>query len=180
MTSLVLLGETLKTTFCGIFQVGKILRQFDLVVGTSGDHADMLMTWGSSISLRIRRVLQKVQSELGFESWSMYPLFNSTQGLGRIALISSILGALLGAHLVLLAVILLSRAEVFVLGEVSLGPERIQLIGQWCAYISFVAFFHLSEFFAQAIYNPRVVSSESFMVNHSVSYTAAAIVSVIK
>ena len=36
--------------------------------------------------------------------------------------------------------------------------------------------FHLLEFFITALYNPYVTSADSFLVNHSIAYTAAALV----
>jgi hypothetical protein len=136
----------------------------------------------ASISLRIRHVLQKIQSVLAFEPWTIYPAFNTNRGLGRVALIACILGALLGVHVVLLiTVVIMKQAYISHSSESAyayfLDPSRMQLLIQWCAYIICVCVFHLAEFFATAVYNPRVLSSDSLMVNHSHAYTAAAIVS---
>jgi hypothetical protein len=111
----------------------------------------------------------------------MYPQFNTSLGLGRIALISCLLGICLGVHLILLVGLLamswnqqqptsLSNDEHF------WNPLRLQLATQWCAYIVSISMFHLAEFFATALFNPRVASSDSFVVNHSHAYTAAAMV----
>lgn len=48
---------------------------------------------------------------------------------------------------------------------------------QWSGYASAVSMFHLSEYFTTALYNPTAASSDSFLVNHSTSYTAAALTS---
>lgn len=136
----------------------------------------------SRTSLRLRLALQKIQSVLAFERWTMYPAYNTNQGLGRAALISLILGMILGMHTILLIVAIMIQLQSHegVLKNSStiiLGPYRIQLWIQWCMYVICVCIFHLAEFFATSIWNPRVVSSDSFIVNHSYAYTAAAIVS---
>jgi protein-S-isoprenylcysteine O-methyltransferase len=48
---------------------------------------------------------------------------------------------------------------------------------QWCAYFTCLCSFHLLEFFVTAIYNPSQVTADSFLVNHSITYTAAALTS---
>jgi hypothetical protein len=48
-----------------------------------------------------------------------------------------------------------------------LGPDRVQLLWQWCTYAVAVCTFHLSEFFTTAIFNPTAVTANSFLVNHS-------------
>jgi protein-S-isoprenylcysteine O-methyltransferase len=58
-----------------------------------------------------------------------------------------------------------------------LGPDRVQLLWQWCTYAVAVCTFHLSEFFTTAIFNPTAVTANSFLVNHSTGYTAAALTS---
>lgn len=44
---------------------------------------------------------------------------------------------------------------------------------QWCVYISVVCIFHGMEFFVTAIWNPTVANADSFLVNHSKTYTMA-------
>ena len=46
----------------------------------------------------------------------------------------------------------------------------------WCFYITAMCTFHLLEFYVTAFFNPTVVSSDSFLVNHSKAYTVAAII----
>ncbi|KAL7533225.1 hypothetical protein ACHAWF_004402 [Thalassiosira exigua] len=48
---------------------------------------------------------------------------------------------------------------------------------QWTAYVVALCTFHLGEFFTTAVFNPSVTSADSFMVNHSKHYTAAALIS---
>lgn len=139
------------------------------------------MTIIDSISLRLRRLLRGIQAILSFESWSMYPQFNSSQGLGRVALLACCLGIALGVHLVVLILVLCEQANLLSFTSTDVHPfldaDRMKLVFQWCAYIIFVCTFHLAEFFATAVCNPLVASSDSFVVNHSHAYTAAAIVS---
>ena len=60
-------------------------------------------------SMRLRQALQSIQAELAFESWHAYPKFNSSRGLGRVALLASYLGIALGTHFVCLFMLLLER-----------------------------------------------------------------------
>jgi len=58
-----------------------------------------------------------------------------------------------------------------------LSPARLQMLIQWILYVMGLCIFHLAEFFVTALYNPLVVNAESFVVNHSKSYTIAMVVS---
>lgn len=58
-----------------------------------------------------------------------------------------------------------------------LGTARIHLIWQWLAYTTTLCSFHFLEFFVTAIYNPTQATADSFLVNHSTAYTAAALTS---
>ena len=58
-----------------------------------------------------------------------------------------------------------------------LGPHRAILIWQWSFYGVSMCTFHLTEFFTTALFNPSVTSADSFLVNHSPAYTAAALAS---
>lgn len=53
-------------------------------------------------------------------------------------------------------------------------PPYIQNFG---GYMSVMALFHFSEFLAIAIVQPKEVSTDSFVINHSPQYTIAAITS---
>jgi hypothetical protein len=100
------------------------------------------------------------------------------QGLGRVAILGTILGIFWGVHVTLLALLSAYRFELISLGQIQnvLGHDRLALYWQWCAYNIIVCTFHLLEFFVTAVYNPSVVSSDSFLINHSAAYTAAALV----
>ena len=56
-------------------------------------------------------------------------------------------------------------------------PRIIFMLWQWCTYIICLCTFHLLEFFITAIYNPTQATSDSYLVNHSITYTTAAILS---
>ncbi len=62
-----------------------------------------------------------------------------------------------------------------ILGD--LPDEVIDMAIQWTVYVVMLCSFHMGEFFTTALCNPTVVSSDSFMVNHSKAYTTAALVS---
>jgi len=52
---------------------------------------------------------------------------------------------------------------------------RLILLWQWSAYVVALCTFHLTEFFVTVLYNPSVASADSFLINHSTAYTAAAL-----
>nr|5VG9_A Chain A, Protein-S-isoprenylcysteine O-methyltransferase [Tribolium castaneum] len=52
------------------------------------------------------------------------------------------------------------------------APPNIQIFG---GYMSVMALFHYSEFLAIAIVQPKQVSTDSFVINHSPQYTIAAV-----
>jgi protein-S-isoprenylcysteine O-methyltransferase len=51
------------------------------------------------------------------------------------------------------------------------------MVVQWCTYILCLCTFHLLEFFITAIYNPSQATSDSYLINQSITYTTAAITS---
>lgn len=96
------------------------------------------------------------------------------QGLGRVALLSCGLGVLWGVHFLLVIIFSLNYLGILSIPEGWLGGDRIQLLWQWSFYVTSMCTFHLSEFFTTALYNPTVTTADSFLVNHSATYTAAA------
>lgn len=89
-------------------------------------------------------------------------------------MLACILGTLWGIHFTLILFICFCRLGIF--QQTLLGPDRMQLILQWSCYVVFLSTFHLLEFFITALYNPYVTSADSFLVNHSIAYTTAALV----
>jgi len=49
------------------------------------------------------------------------------------------------------------------------------LVRQWCLYLAALSGFHFSEFLVTALYKPSSVSYDSYIINHSPAYTAAAL-----
>lgn len=103
------------------------------------------------------------------------PHASAPQGLGRVATLACILGCLWGIHATIAVLILFSQNG-FIELTLLRSPDRIQLLLQWCLYVVTLCTFHLLEFFVTVIYNPYVTSADSFLVNHSTAYTAAALV----
>ncbi|CAB9527426.1 isoprenylcysteine O-methyltransferase [Seminavis robusta] len=124
------------------------------------------------------RALQGIQSKLSFEGWPVDSQFRSVRSLGRTATIAVLLGVILGTHICLFSVLILHRRFTLVpVLDDFFSPERIDMLWQWSGYIVLVCCFHLTEFFITAIYNPTVVTADSFLVNHSLGYTAAFLAS---
>lgn len=54
------------------------------------------------------------------------------------------------------------------------APLHMNIFG---AYMCVMAFFHFSEFLSMAIIQPKQVSTDSFVINHSPQYIVAAVTS---
>lgn len=54
---------------------------------------------------------------------------------------------------------------------------RVTLLWQWCVYVMSLCTFHLLEFFITVMYNPTQATADSYLVNHSLPYTAAVLTS---
>jgi protein-S-isoprenylcysteine O-methyltransferase len=134
-------------------------------------------------------LLDGIQSLLSLKFLEkIYPQsFESPQSLARVGFLGCILGVIWGIHGTLLCVILFVLAikgdggEMHhrnVLASISWTElhHLLSMLLTWCFYVSSLGTFHMSEFFVTALYNPGVLSSDSFLVNHSKAYTAAAIV----
>ena len=86
-------------------------------------------------------------------------------GFGRIALLSCVLGSILGVHVVLCLQLALVHLELLpkrVFGNWS--DEALQMAMQWTVYVIALCAFHLAEFFTTAVFNPSATSADSFMV----------------
>lgn len=92
--------------------------------------------------------------------------FSGNSGLGKIGTTGFLLGAVYGGHVALVAVSLL----------LDVG-EWNALILQWSVYMSLLCLFHFMEFFTTAVRQPASLGYSSFVVNHSLSYTIAALLS---
>eukprot|EP00970_Alexandrium_tamarense_P002896 scaffold418_cov181-Alexandrium_tamarense.AAC.4 len=130
------------------------------------------------ILLKLSDRMAFIQSILAFERWNAYPQFDHEKGLGRVGLLASMLGIFLGFNVLAclqLTLIHLGLLPNF-LGDYWTEDKRLLAL-QWTVYVIFLCTFHLGEFFTTVIFNPTVASSDSFMVNHSKAYTAAALLS---
>ena len=119
----------------------------------------------------MRNVISNVQDFLSFKHCNG-PSFSSNVGLGRVAVLAALLSVIFGIHITLMVSLLLRSSH-------DSKNENLSsiLVIQWCLNVCFIVVFHLSEFFVTAIYNPSVVSAESFMVDHSKAYTVAMVTS---
>ncbi len=118
---------------------------------------------------------------------------SSIQGIGRIAVLATCLGMHLGVNIVLFLLVRLVQFGLIVIPPpettssttiqsllhlfLSVESNTLQMTLQWTVYSIFLCLFHLGEFFSTCIYNPSVTTSDSFMINQSKAYTAAALVS---
>lgn len=120
--------------------------------------------------------LRWVQNKLEFEGWSDYPQFSDKRGLGRVAVLACLLGMILGVNLLLLLQAILYKTRLVVFFD-HISSGTLVMIIQWLSYSVALSFFHLAEFFVTALCNPSVATAESFIINHSMAYTGAALLS---
>ena len=124
--------------------------------------------------------LTYVQSILAMERWKGYPQFENDKGSGRVALLACIISSIFGVHFILCLQFLLIRFGILskdIFGTYWTDSETLQMVFQWTCYVITLCCFHLGEFFTTAVCNASVCTANSFMVNHSKAYTAAAFIS---
>lgn len=106
------------------------------------------------------------QVSLGFEEREFLLArddpFGSRYGLGRSGLTGLALGGVGGGHLVVLLQLLG--------GALAWSVP----LARWCVYVVALCAFHAAEFATTARYKPADLSYDSWLVNHSVAYVAAA------
>lgn len=119
-------------------------------------------------------VIQKIQDFLNYKNCKSYH-FRNEKSLGRIALTSLLLGCTLTFHVILLLFSNYMIRRHVVDDEIDLMMYKI--LKQWCIYVSFLCSFHILEFFSTALNQDMALSDNSFVVNHSIAYTIAALLS---
>jgi protein-S-isoprenylcysteine O-methyltransferase len=107
-------------------------------------------------------VLAQVQEKLDYRNCKSRH-FKETTSLGRIAQTATLLGLIFGVHMTLFCIAIYQAWSVIWI--------------QWCSYVALLSVFHLLEFFATALNRDDELSNNSFVVNHSLAYTAAALAS---
>ena len=101
------------------------------------------------------------------------------KGLGRVALLSFLLGVIFTIHTMLLVLLCMHKYETIQINILQeADPKNILLLTQWNIYMMTLCIFHLAEFFITALFNPKVVTANSFIINHSKAYTCAIMVSI--
>ena len=123
----------------------------------------------------ISRWMDKIQSVLALDFLNnrLVDVDGTHKSLGRVAIQACFLGIVWGIHV---SVGLFLTWISFTQREFILGPDRLAMAWNWCFYIASMCTFHLMEFFVTAFFNPRVVASDSFLINHSKAYTVAAMI----
>ena len=128
----------------------------------------------------ISRCLDRIQSilALDFLNDRLVDVNGPEKSLGRVGILGCFLGIVWGIHVSCGGFLFLLWATVSKNPEgfSFFGPRRLAMAWTWCFYITAMCTFHLLEFFATAFFNPTVVASNSFLVNHSKAYTVAAII----
>ena len=114
---------------------------------------------------------------LGLTGLQSNPLFNNNQGLGRIGVTAYLLGVIGGYNLSFL----INPVWSIIFFQFNYAINNVNwLIFNISGYFFLLSFFHFTEFFSTAMYKPRDTSYNSFVVNHSLAYTAASIAAIIE
>mmetsp|Transcript_8121 Transcript_8121/g.22011 ORF Transcript_8121/g.22011 Transcript_8121/m.22011 type:complete len:332 (-) Transcript_8121:122-1117(-) len=137
--------------------------------------------------------LRRIQAVLSFDGWHEYPHFATKKGLGRVGLLGCLLGIFLGIHFTIFVLLSFHRQLGFSQQlDISSGgdgngsdnvisfwnAQRLDLLWKWSMYVCLLCIFHLLEFFTTVLYNaPDVASADAYLINHSTTYTFAALFS---
>jgi len=133
-------------------------------------------------SLRpISRFLDRIQSILALDFLNDFYPVEVDSRVNREAIKSAILATVLGVQwginfscgCFLLWILMWQQQQQH-------NTHRLAMAVSWCFYITATCSFHLLEFFITAFFNPTVVSSDSFLIDHSKAYTVAAIIASIE
>jgi len=120
--------------------------------------------------------LDRVQSTLAMDFLNdrLIDVDGRQKSLGRTGIMSCFLGILWGIHVAVAVAcfVLLFSGNL----PAAFSPAKVAMILTWCFYVATMCTFHLMEFFVTAFYNPTVVASNSFLVNHSKAYTVASMI----
>lgn len=101
-----------------------------------------------------------VQNWLRFGGWEDNPSFQNN-GIGKAGTAGFGLGLVCGFHAALVCV-------------ACSGLSANTLNPKFSAYMALLSTFHFLEFFVTAVKQPSTVTYDSFVINHSKSYTIAA------
>jgi protein-S-isoprenylcysteine O-methyltransferase len=107
------------------------------------------------------RALEAVQDWLNYSA-SKGLNFHGNDGKGKIGTTGYLLGMVGGFHLALVVV------------SVAQGGPATPLLS-WSLYVASLCWFHFFEFFTTAVCQPQSLGYDSYVVNHSLAYTAAAL-----
>lgn len=99
------------------------------------------------------------------------PQFHLKTGLGITGIAGFWLGVVMGLHIGLLLV----GAVIKYYLEIHI--EHTDTLIHWSIYMILLCYFHIMEFYSVAVYNPRELSFDSFLINHSKTYTLAVLCS---
>jgi protein-S-isoprenylcysteine O-methyltransferase len=107
---------------------------------------------------------QKLISHIYNNEQEQHPLelFTNPIGLGKVAIISVILGIIFGIHVTMLFIS-------------STQEQLASLPVEWCLYVLAMCIYHWNEFFFTAMYHPESTSFDSFLINQSKEYQIAVI-----
>ena len=117
------------------------------------------------LNVRISRWLDRLQAMLEYQGIEN-PEFQGN-GLGKIGTSGFVLGALFGSNVSLFAI------SLFVVLFIN-SSFWVACLMIWGLYATFLTGFHFLEFLITALRQPGHVSYDSFIINHSKSYTFAA------
>lgn len=117
-------------------------------------------------------MINSLQSRLNYGSCTSEH-FTGNRGIGKIGTTGFLLGLTGGFHLCLVVV---SSCLLFVHRD-STSIALWSAILHWAIYMSLLCLFHFMEFFTTAVRQPSSLGYDSFVVNHSKSYTLAALAS---
>jgi len=125
----------------------------------------------------MNKALDRIQSALNYQSTGKWnPQFRNS-GSGMMGTTGYLIGLCGGIHIGMVSMILLVYMAGLLDQEM---PALLVNLLHWSTYVALLCTFHFLEFFSTAIWQPKVLSYDSFIVNHSQNYTIAVIASAVE
>lgn len=127
----------------------------------------------------MNNLMDRVQASLNYQSTGAWnPQFRNS-GAGMMGTTGYLIGLCGGIHLGMVLMIMVLNFS-GLLGVHESMPAFLVNLLHWSTYVALLCTFHFLEFFSTALWQPKVLSYDSFIVNHSRNYTIAVVASALE
>jgi len=118
-------------------------------------------------------VIRSIQAKLSYNALGIEnPQFRESRG-GMMGTTGFLIGAIGGIHFGVAIMIVYIWYSMDGLQQQQ--TSFLYALLHWCIYATMLCLFHFMEFLTTALYQPQQLTHDSFITNHSIAYTMAAI-----